>query len=174
MSRYFGAIAQNGYVVKDIHAAMDHWTKVMGVGPWFFFEKVKLDYFKHRGQDSALEMSVALANSGDIQIELIQQTNDAPSMYKEFLEAKGEGLQHIAYWTTEYKAVCDLALSMGCTVGQEGQIGGPSGGFTYFDTESHPGTVIEISDISGPKRALFEFIKKASIGWDGKNPIRPF
>ena len=117
---------------------------------------------------------MALANSGDIQIELIQQTNNAPSMYKEFEEAGCEGLQHVAYWTTEYRAICDLALSMGYTIGQEGQVGGPSGGFTYFDTEAHPGTVIEISDISGPKRALFEFIKQASIGWDGKNPIRQF
>lgn len=174
MSRFFGAIAQNGYVVNDIHAAMDHWVNVLGVGPWFLFEKIKFDYFKHRGQTSDLEMSVAMANSGGIQIELIQQTNDAPSMYKEFKEAGGEGLQHVAYWTTEYKALCDLALSRGYTIGQEGQVGGPTGGFTYFDTELHPGTVIEISDISGPKQALFEYIKQASIGWDGKDPIRRF
>ena len=41
-------------------------------------------------------MSIALANSGDLQIELIQQVNDAPSMYKEFLDAGHEGLQHVA------------------------------------------------------------------------------
>jgi hypothetical protein len=48
MSRKFGKIAQIGYVVRDI--------------------------------DAAMELSVALANSGDIQIELIQPRNDAPSM----------------------------------------------------------------------------------------------
>ena len=44
----------------------------MGVGPWFYIDRVKTDYFRHRGKDSGLEMSVALANSGDLQIELIQ------------------------------------------------------------------------------------------------------
>jgi hypothetical protein len=36
-------------VVRDVRAAMDHWINVMGVGPWFYFERVKIDYFRHRG-----------------------------------------------------------------------------------------------------------------------------
>src|ERR1700691_4138731 len=77
MSRKFGKIAQIGYVVRDIDAAMDNWIE-HGVGPWFYVDRVQTDYFRYRGADSAMEMSVALANSGDIQIELIQQRNDAP------------------------------------------------------------------------------------------------
>lgn len=172
MSRIFGAVRQNGYVVRDVHAAMDHWVTVMGVGPWFYFERVPIDYFRHRGHDSAVEMNIALANSGDLQIELIQQTNAAPSMYREFLDAGREGLQHVAYWTTDYQALYDRALALGYTVGHEGQIGGAQGRFVYFDTESHPGTVIELSDISGSKGPLFEYVRKASIDWDGAEPIR--
>ncbi len=172
MSRIFGAIRQNGYVVRDVRAAMDHWINVMGVGPWFYFDPVKIDYFRYRGAPANLEMSVALANSGDLQIELIQQRNDAPSMYKEFLGSGREGLQHVAYWTTDYQALYDRALSLGYKVGHEGQIGGEQGRFAYFDTESHPGTVIEISDISGPKGKFFEFVRQAAIGWDGSEPIR--
>lgn len=172
MSRLFGAIRQNGYVVRDVRAAMDHWINVIGVGPWFYFERVKIDYFRHRGQPSNLEMSVALANSGDVQIELIQQRNDAPSMYKEFLASGREGLQHVAYWTKEYQAVYDRALSLGYKVGHEGQIGGEQGRFTYFDTELHQGTVIELSDVSGLKGWFFEQVREAAIGWDGTDPIR--
>ena len=80
MSRIFGAVRQNGYVVRDIQAAMKHWIEVMGVGPWYYMDRVKTDWFRHRGQDSRVEMSIALANSGDLQIELIQQRNDAPSL----------------------------------------------------------------------------------------------
>ena len=172
MSRFFGAIRQNGYVVRDIQAAMDHWVRVMGVGPWFYFERVQMDWFRHRGGDSNLEVSIALANSGDLQIELIQQRNQAPSMYKEFLDAGREGLQHVAYWTRDYQAAYDQALSLGCAVGQEGQIGGEQGRFAYFDTESHPGTVIELSDISGSKGRFFEHVREVSIGWDGSEAIR--
>ena len=43
MSRIFGAVCQNGYVVRDIRAAMDHWVNVMGVGPWYYIDRVKTD-----------------------------------------------------------------------------------------------------------------------------------
>jgi len=33
---------------------------------------------------------------------LIQQRNNAPSMYLDFLNDHGEGLQHLAYWTLDY------------------------------------------------------------------------
>ena len=50
MSRLFGSIAQNGFVVRDIERAMDHWINVLGVGPWFYVERVKTDYFRYRGE----------------------------------------------------------------------------------------------------------------------------
>jgi hypothetical protein len=172
MSRIFGPVRQNGYVVSDIQTAMDHWIKVMGVGPWYYIDRVKTDYFRHRGRDSGIEMSIALANSGSLQIELIQQRNDAPSMYREFLAAGREGLQHMSFWTTDYQALYDRALTLGYKVGHEGQIGGEKGRFAYFDTEIHPGTVIEISDISGGKGRFFERIRQAAADWDGADPIR--
>lgn len=172
MSRIFGPIRQNGYVVRDLQAALRHWVDVLGVGPWFCFEPVTIDWFRHRGRESDLAMSVALANSGDLQIELIQQTNEAPSMYREFLAAGREGLQHVAYWTSDYQALYDRALALGYRVGHEGQIGGEKGRFAYFDTETHPGTVVEISDISGPKGVFFEHVRLAAVDWDGSSPIR--
>ena len=171
MSRLFGPIAQIGYVVRDIRASMDNWV-THGVGPWFYVDRVQLDYFRHRGVDSDLEMSVAVANSGDLQIELIQQCNDAPSVYKEFLDAGHEGTQHIAYWSADYHRLYDQAISLGYTVAQEGSIGGEQGRFAYLDTEHDQGTVIEISDISGPKGQFFSYIKQVSLDWDGVDPIR--
>ena len=51
---------------------------------------------------------------------------------------------------------------------------GERGRFVYFDTESHPGTVIELSEVAGPKGRMFDMIRKASEGWDGREPVRPF
>ncbi len=45
MSRIFGSIRQNGYVVSDIEAAMRHWTEVMGIGPWFYVERAPIREF---------------------------------------------------------------------------------------------------------------------------------
>ena len=171
MSQIFGKVAQNGYVVRDIERSMDNWLK-LGVGPWFYFSKVETDWFRYRGEDSGMEMSVALANSGDLQIELIQPLNDEPSMYKDFLDAGNEGLQHISYWTTEYQELYDRAKGLGFEVGHEGCIGGEQGRFAYFDTAWEPGTVIEISDISGPKGMFFEHMREVAADWDGSEPIR--
>lgn len=172
MSRFFGNVRQNGYIVRDIDAALKHWTEVLGVGPFYYIDSVPVDHFTYRGVPSDVELSIALGNSGDLQIELIQQRNDAPSMYKEFLDAGHEGLQHMAYWTQTYQEDYDRLTGQGYKVGQEGQIGGEQGRFVYFDTEAHGGTVIELSDISGAKGSFFEHIRKAADGWDGGKPIR--
>jgi hypothetical protein len=171
MSRIFGDIRQIGYIVPDIHASMDQWVK-HGVGPWFFIEKVTTDYFRYRGEDSGMQMSVALANSGDIQIELIQQLNDAPSGYRDFLDAGHQGAQHVAYWTTDFQGLYDRAIEAGYSVLHEGSIGGAQGRFAYLDTEFDQGTVIEISDISGPKGQMFDYIRDVAANWDGTDPIR--
>jgi hypothetical protein len=172
VSRRFGPIRQNGYVVRDLRAAMQHWIEQLGVGPWYLFAPVKLDWFRHRGQASSPQVSIALANSGDLQVELIQQHDAAPSLYREFLDAGHEGLQHVAFWTTDYQPLYDGMLADGYALGHEGQIGGPQGRFAYFESTGHPGSVIEISDVSGPKGRFFEAIRQAARDWDGTDPIR--
>jgi hypothetical protein len=171
MSRTFGKIAQIGYVVEDIHASMDAWVR-HGVGPWFYIDNVVTDYFRYHGSDSDMKMSVAIANSGDIQIELIQPRNDAPSVYKDFLESGRQGAQHIAYWSTNFQELYDTALTAGYTVAQEGSIGGEQGRFAYLDTEFDQGTMIEISDISGPKGQMFAYVRDVAADWDGTEPVR--
>ena len=172
MSRIFGEIRQNGYVVRDIQAAMRHWTQVLGVGPFFYVEKPPIENFRYRGAPSDLEVSIALANSGALQVELIQPRNDAPSMYRDFLAAGHEGLQHVAYWTEDFGTDLARLEAGGYDVAQSGEVGGPSGRFVYFATEAHPGTVVELSDVSGRKGRLFRHIAEAARTWDGSDPIR--
>ena len=40
MSVLFGKVCQNGYVVRDIAAAMKFWTEVLRVGPFFYSPSV--------------------------------------------------------------------------------------------------------------------------------------
>jgi hypothetical protein len=97
MSRFFGEIRQLAYIVPDIEQAMDYWSSVLGVGPWYYNPKVPIRNYRHRGQSYEPHNSVALANSGPLQMELIQTRNDAPSMYRDFKRAGNLGLQHVAY-----------------------------------------------------------------------------
>jgi hypothetical protein len=172
VSQRFGPIRQNGYVVRDIEAALVHWTEVLGVGPFFYIERVPVEDFRYRGEPSAVELSIALANWGDLQIELIEQRNDAPSMYRDFLASGQEGLQHVACWFDSLDGPLADAARRGLSVGQSGCIG-ERGRFAYLDTESHRGTVVEISEISGAKGRFFEHVRESAASWDGTEPVRP-
>ena len=46
-----------------------------------------------------IDMSAAIAYSGDLQIELIYQHDDAPSIYSEFSRGGRSGLQHMGVMT---------------------------------------------------------------------------
>jgi catechol 2,3-dioxygenase-like lactoylglutathione lyase family enzyme len=173
MSRFLGEIRQLGYVVPDIEAAMDYWSRTLGVGPWFYNPQVPIVNYRYRGEAHAPHNSVALANSGFVQVELIQTRNDVPSMYRDFLRAGRTGLQHVAYWTSDYDADLERLQRQGFKPVMSGEVG-ERGRFIYFDTEYHPGTVIELSEVAGPKGKMFDLIRKASEGWDGSDPVRPF
>lgn len=173
MSRLFGQVRQIGYVVTDIEAAMKHWYEDLGIGPWFYAEKIVDKNSYYHGQPSPIERATAMANSGFIQMELVQQLNRAPSMYLDFLDAGRTGVQHFAYWTTTFDEHMARAKAAGLKVAMGGQVGA-NGRYVYFDCEFHPGTVIELSEISGSKGALFDKIRAASEDWDGRDPIRPF
>jgi catechol 2,3-dioxygenase-like lactoylglutathione lyase family enzyme len=173
MSRFFGDIRQAGYVVNDIEQAMDYWSKTLGIGPWFYNPRVPIVNYRYRGDSYEPHNSVALANSGSLQMELIQVRNDTPSMYRDFLKAGNTGLQHVAYWTQDYDADLARLEAQGFKAVMSGEVG-KNGRFVYFDTETHPGTVIELSEVAGPKGKMFDLIREASQDWDGKDPVRAF
>jgi hypothetical protein len=173
MSRFLGEIRQLGYVVPDIEAAMNYWSGMLGVGPWYYNPRVPIVNYRYRGQAYEPHNSVALANAGGVQVELIQTRNDAPSMYRDFQHGGRSGLQHVAYWTEDYDRDLARLTGLGWTVAMQGEVG-ERGRFCYFDTEFHPGSVIELSEVAGPKGKLFRLIREASVGWDGSDPVRPF
>ena len=125
-----------------------------------------------RGVASPATASIALANSGDLQIELIQPLDDAPSMWGEFLAAGQEGLQHVAFWTTHFDDALAVAGKNGLVVEQSGCSGGADGRFVYFRNDGHPGSVVELSEVGGAKGRFFAMVADAARDWDGTDPIR--
>ena len=178
MSRFFGEIRQVAYLVPDIEAAMDYWSSVLGVGPWFYNPRVPIRNYTYRGVRYEPHNSVALANAGGLQVELLQTRNDVPSMYQDFLRAGHEGAQHFAYWTENFDADLARAEAQGFKVCMSGEVG-ENGRFVYFEDKAahpglHPGTVVELSEVAGPKGKLFKMIHEASLDWNGHDPVRPF
>ncbi|HEY5858624.1 MAG TPA: VOC family protein [Aldersonia sp.] len=172
MSTIFGPVAQLGYVVTDLDKAMQRWISV-GVGPFLVPEGIQMSGYSHRGTDYGdVEFKVALANSGDLQIELIEPVGDYPSMWREYIEAHGEtGLQHLGYWTEDFDAILEKAVAAGHRVVMSAQASG--GRWAYFESPANDGTIVELSEQSAQKKAAFDAIRDAAASWDGTtDPIR--
>ena len=175
MSRFFGPIRQLGYVVADMEAAIRHWLDVDGVGPWFVMDRFELLEFRYNGAPAPDPgMSLAFANSGDLQIELLYQPPGRQSMLSEFralhpLPPQGM-LQHWSAWCDDYDAVYARAVAAGLAVAQEGRTVRVR--FAYFRANQGGADGIEISDNPPAAQAFRARIREAALGWDGSDPIR--
>jgi len=177
MSRRFGTIRQIAFVVRDIEQALGYWTRTLGVGPFFVMRRMApLDY-RYRGESSqAPVLSVALANSGDVQVELIEQHDDAPSAYRDFLASGREGFQHVSSWLTRaaYDETMTAARRDGLIAIHEGVVPASKVRFAYFATEVSPGGLVyEMADCMEPHiYPVIQMIAEAARDWDGNDPIR--
>ena len=171
MSRLFGPIRQIGYVVPNLDEAIEHWVQHAGIGPFFRFDHMPVTSFRVRGRKMSLDLSVACANSGDVQIELIEQHNPEPSPYKDFLDRHGAGLQHFGVWSSDYDTDIARLLEQGHTIAFDGETGGATR-FTYFDSPFSPGTYMEVADFSGVLASICAQIRVAALDWDGGDPVR--
>ncbi len=170
MSRRFGAIRQVAYVVRDIESAMKYWTEVVGVGPFFYLPKITSSHSTYRGHATSLQLSIGISQSGPLQIELIQQHNDVPSQFRAFLDAEREGQHHIAFWTTQFDADLERYTQEGLEILSTANLAPNRNAF--FSSEHHPGTLIELSEISGAKGEFFRRVAEIAASWDGSDPVR--
>lgn len=166
-------IIQMSYVVRDIHEAMDHWVKKLGVGPWFL-----LDHFTgvdpvYRGAPSTAEITIGMAFAGHMNIELIQMNNDAPSVYREHVDQRGYGFHHFGVGTTNFDD--DMAAHLAQGHDLVFLAGVPSGGrVAYMDTTAHLPGYTELIELGGAFDAVFGRFYRSSIVWDGEDPVRSF
>lgn len=178
MSRRFGSIRQVAFVVRDVERALRYWVETLGVGPFFLLREIAPDTFRYRGVVSpAPTLTIGFANSGDVQIELIQQHDDHPSAYRDFLASGREGLQHVSSWLTraEYDATYARMTAADVPVAHEGAMAGGGVRFAYFATDAAAtgGIMYEIADVAEPNvYPMMQMIADAARDWDGGDPVR--
>ncbi len=169
-----GEIFQLAYVVEDLEVALDHWTKLLGVGPFFRFPMpLEFDWLELHGQRTpqhGIISGVGLAQNGPVQIELIQPGPD-PSPYRDFLNAGRQGVHHVGMYASNYDLQMAEARAAGCGVAMEGEL--PLSRFAYLATDDvFSGTMIELIEPQQAMIDLFAQIAEASVDWDGRNPVR--
>ncbi|MCJ7631233.1 VOC family protein [Candidatus Bathyarchaeota archaeon] len=138
-----GEISQIGVVVKDLKKSIENCWKTFGIGPWriYTFEPPDFTDSMVRGKPVPYTMRLAMTEIGQMQYEFIEPL-EGPSVYKEFLASKGEGIHHIMSRFEDVASEVAAFKKMGIDVLMSGKYRG--GEFYYMDTEPILGTVYEI------------------------------
>ena len=72
------------WLVPDLDAAMATWTRIAGIGPFFRFDNVAYDKPQYRGKPGGnADISAAIAQAGDVQIEFVRVNDSQPSIWQE-------------------------------------------------------------------------------------------
>jgi Glyoxalase/Bleomycin resistance protein/Dioxygenase superfamily len=163
------AIRQVAYVVGDLDLALAHWVETLRVAPFFVYRNVVLAECVYDGSPSRLELSVAMGNAGPVQIELIQQHGDTPSIYR---DAVGSSAHHVAVWTSAFDRDLAAFRARGLVDLQWGSASGePDERFVYF-APGGPGPMLELVEVHGRKADRYRAIAEAASGYDGVDPVR--
>ena len=141
----FTHVKQVAVVVRNLDDAMRRYTDRFGIGPWQIHEYRQWPVTQ-RGVTEAMDFRIALTMVGPVEWELVEPMDDR-SIFAEFLRDHGEGVQHIAFGTTDP----DGTLRYRDTGEDVGRLGfgfvpGVDGSrleYIYFDTAAELGFVAE-------------------------------
>jgi len=159
------AIIQYAWVVPNLEEAARNWHATMGVGPFLINRDIQVAQARHRQAPTATRFSTAVAQSGDVQIELIEQLDDGPSVYRDTVPAGATGFHHIAFIDADFTAAVARLTDQGHEIAADGLFGEMR--YAYVDTTASIGCMTEIVEDKPAIRAFFGAIRKAADRWDG-------
>ena len=143
-------ISQIAVVCNDLEQTMARYTALLGWGPWSVYrhEPPRLHDTELRGARVEYTMLGAETHVGDTGFELLQPL-EGPSIYKEWLEQRGEGLHHVAVMLRSVEESTKLKrrfAEIGAPVLMAGRIGET---IEYFYVDTEPSLKIILESGSG-------------------------
>jgi methylmalonyl-CoA/ethylmalonyl-CoA epimerase len=129
-------INQIAIVVENLELVAENYWNILGIGPWAIFKwEAPLVYNrKYRGEAAWAREKIALAQVGDVQLELVQPV-DGPSIYRDWLDEHGEGLHHLNFLVDDVDETSEILAKEGFSSLQSGKFGPEKqkGAYNYFD-----------------------------------------
>jgi Glyoxalase/Bleomycin resistance protein/Dioxygenase superfamily len=167
------SIIQIAYSVADIEAEMRRYSELLHVGPWFLIGPFVPPKGRYRGTPTKAHFSLGLAYSGGLQIELIQQHDEEPSVFRETLKARGaHGFHHWGIGARDFEKADAHYRSLGYAEAFTDTAPDPLGcRVIYFDTGRELPGMLEIIEINAATEQAFHGMYQAAREWNGKDHI---
>ena len=167
-------VVQNCYVVRNLEEACRRFSELYGIGPFVGGgEGGVLEDHVYRGTPAApIHLRAAFAQSGELNIELIEAVSDGPSAIHDMFQKGETGFHHVAVFANDYEADRDRLVSLGMPVASEFTI---MGGLRicYLDARDSLGHMIELYPESEALRALYRRTREVSGDWSRGQLILP-
>jgi len=159
---------QVGFVVDDLLGTAADWARVFGVGPFHVLPAMEAP-FLYRGTPTGIKIQVAVTQAGPVQVELIKQHCDRPSIYRDFLEGGRTRFNQLCTVTTDYEAKKAYYEGLGYELAAESPLPPRA---AYFDTFADFGFVTEVVEHSPDFLGSLAGIARTCAEWDGTDPVR--
>jgi Glyoxalase/Bleomycin resistance protein/Dioxygenase superfamily len=169
-----GGVVQTAFVVADIRAAIAHFQRDCGAGPFFLLDHFLGEGQVYRGAPATADVAIAMGFAGHMQIELIQPLDTEPSVYRETIDRCGYGFHHFGVAFADVDAQLPGYLARGYTLAFRAPV--PTGGsVAYLESASPvaPG-FLELIPATAGMDDVFTRQWRAAQDWDGSDPVRPF
>ena len=167
------ALVQAAWYVRDLDAALAIWIE-RGAGPFRVARHMVIDT-EYRGQPSQLELSVAWGQFDGMQVECVQQHNDAASAFKDSYPDGPPpgigGIHHFGMINHDYDKAFAGCLSQGFQPATSGDFNGTR--FAHVDTREAYGFMTELTEGTDAILTFYRDVEESARDWDGKDPIRP-
>ncbi len=138
----FTRLAHIGLVVRDMKKTIERLT-ALGIGP--FTPRMPPPDAKetYRGKPfiPSQRVAIQITHIGDMELELIQPVN-GESPHQEFLDKKGEGIQHLGFMVDNLQGDVKCLTDQGSEILLTSQFKG-GGGVTYLDLNV-AGLIVEL------------------------------
>lgn len=175
-----GTITEICYVTSDMNKTIEQWATGLKAGP-FFKMTIPVDFGvrSYRGKPATDSFSAALGFCGSTLLEFIQPENDAPSVFREVLDTRGDMAMHHIYPNlqpidaAEFDRMNAAYLKSGYEPAAVMTLPG-LGRNVLFDARNQLGVFVELLEVSTAMYTAMGHMLAAHQNWDGERPIRDF
>ena len=161
---------QLGHVVDDLISAARRWSSTFGIGPFHVLPVVDQQLTLRNGDEHTLRVQVGVAQAGPVQIELIQQHDDTPSVYRDWSKNATSAFHQVATVTSDYTGKLAHFEALGHEVAAE-SLGGRFR-VPYIDTVAAFGFYTEVVEYTPRFLEQLDEISRTCATWDGSDPVR--
>lgn len=158
-----------GYAVDNLEEAILDAARTLGAGPFFLIKNIPLTSTSS-GEPAVFAHSSAFGQWGETALEFMQIEHCEPQQVADAMRQPTPALNHIAYAAPSLGTARDALTDLGLPPFLQSQLGDIE--FSMHNARAVCGHNIELHDDNPSFRAFWGQIRAASIGWDGRDPIR--